>query len=530
MGNIKTLGVMLDCSRNAVMNIDFLKKYIKIIADMGYNALMLYTEDTFEVDNEPFFGRFRGRYSKEELKEINRYCLENNIELIPCIQTLAHLNAIFKWREEYDKINDCDDILLIDDERTYTLIDNMFSSISQCFTSKKIHIGMDEAYRVGLGKYLSKNGYKDRFDVINNHLHKVCKIADKYGFEPMIWSDMFCKLALQTTDYYKEADLEQIRKKADLPDNVSLVYWDYYSKDKKRYENMIKTNKAFQRPVVFAGGAWTWRGFAPDNKFSMETLFPAITACKENEISDIFITLWGDDGAECSKASVLPSLMYAAETVKGNNDIDKIKEKFKKITGADFDSFMLLDKLDTPGGKHYDNPSKYLLYNDPFTGIKDYLCKEGDNFYYENLAKKLNTASGKGDFSYIFNTLEKLCNILAVKSELGIKTRKAYMQKDKKELERIANEEYNAAIERIKEFYKEFKKQWMKDNKPYGFDVQDIRLGGLIMRLEDCKDRILQYVNGETESIHELSEPILECSTYNSWGVVSTPNVLSHIF
>ena len=71
---------------------------------MGYNALMLYTEDTFEANNEPFFGHFRGRYSKEELKEINRYCLEKNIELIPCIQTLAHLNAIFKWQEEYDKI------------------------------------------------------------------------------------------------------------------------------------------------------------------------------------------------------------------------------------------------------------------------------------------------------------------------------------------------------------------------------------------------------------------------------------------
>ena len=32
-----TLGIMLDLSRNAVMNMDNLKNYIQIIAKMGYN-------------------------------------------------------------------------------------------------------------------------------------------------------------------------------------------------------------------------------------------------------------------------------------------------------------------------------------------------------------------------------------------------------------------------------------------------------------------------------------------------------------
>ena len=37
---------------------------------MGLNSMMLYTEDTYTVDNYPYFGYLRGRYSKEELKEI----------------------------------------------------------------------------------------------------------------------------------------------------------------------------------------------------------------------------------------------------------------------------------------------------------------------------------------------------------------------------------------------------------------------------------------------------------------------------
>ena len=45
----QTLGVMLDMSRNAVMKPEELKKFAATIKKMGYNTLMLYTEDTYEI-------------------------------------------------------------------------------------------------------------------------------------------------------------------------------------------------------------------------------------------------------------------------------------------------------------------------------------------------------------------------------------------------------------------------------------------------------------------------------------------------
>lgn len=90
------LGVMLDCSRNAVMSVPTLKEWMDIMADLGYNTLMLYTEDTYEVDNQPYFGYLRGKYSQQELREIDSYASEKGIEFIPAIQTLAHLNSIFR--------------------------------------------------------------------------------------------------------------------------------------------------------------------------------------------------------------------------------------------------------------------------------------------------------------------------------------------------------------------------------------------------------------------------------------------------
>ena len=530
----KMLGVMIDCSRNAVMNVDSVKEFAGILKKMGYNTIMLYTEDTYELNDNPLFGYMRGRYSKKELKELDIYCNSIGIELIPCIQTLAHLNAMFKW-EEYADINDCDDILLMDDEKTYKLIENMFETLSECFTSRKIHIGMDEAYRVGTGKYEEKHGVSDKFEIINNHLHKVCELADKYRFEPMIWSDMFVKFALNTNNYYEIKDASEIRNKADLPENVSLVYWDYYSTEYDSYVERIKINKAFGKKVYFAGGAWTWKSFAPDNKFSIKATKVAVDACNATEIDGMFVTMWGDDGGECSPYTVLPSLMCCAEFLNGNSDMESIKAKFKSITGCEFDDFMLLDTLDTPGGKHEyspgrheGNPSKYILYNDMFMGLSDYRCSQSDNQYYAELKEKISCIKNKGSFSTLFDAYERLADVLSVKSFLGVKTRKAYMSDNKEEIKEIIKE-YDALIVKLEKFHESYEKLWHEKNKPHGFDIQDLRIGGVIQRVKSCKKRLIAYLNGDIAEIPELKEEIIEAQPCTRWSRLVSANIIAHI-
>ena len=520
------LGVMIDCSRNAVMKPEKVKEFASIIRKMGYDTLMLYTEDTYEVDNQPLFGYMRGRYTKEELKEIDLYCKNIGIELVPCIQTLAHLSCMFKWKE-YKSINDCDDILLIDEEKTYRLIEDMFSSLSQCFSSKKIHIGMDEAWNVGIGRYKTLHGDCDRFELINKHLHRVCETAKKYGLQAMLWSDMFCRLASGSNGYYNGGGISKILEKAALPDNVSLIYWDYYSNDYQRYHDMIKLNQAFGREVIFAGGAWTWKGFAPDNTMSIENTEAALNACRDCGVNNVFLTAWGDDGAECSCYSVLPTMMYAAEKIKGNDDMASIKERFKEITGCDFDSFMLLDGLDTPGGKHEHNPSKYLLYNDLFCGLNDYRCNEADDSYYRELAEKLRAVNVTGKFGYLFDMYTNLADVLAVKSSLGIRTRKVYLDGDKEALKGLA-EDYSLMIEKLEKFHEVFEEYWLEENKPFGFEIQDIRIGGVLQRAKSCRGRLLKFINGETESIPELEEKLIEENCGIHWSRMISAGCVTH--
>ncbi len=126
---------MADQSRNAVMNMNTAKRMIRYLAALGFDSLMLYTEDTYEVKNQPYFGYMRGRWTQDELKELVAYGELFGIELIPCIQALAHLKRMMRWKC-YKDIIDFDDILLAGDEKTYAFIEDTFKACAACFKSR----------------------------------------------------------------------------------------------------------------------------------------------------------------------------------------------------------------------------------------------------------------------------------------------------------------------------------------------------------------------------------------------------------
>ena len=533
----KYFGVMLDMSRNAVMKPATLHKFVDYISSFGYNMLQLYTEDTYKVNNEPYFGYLRGGYTKEEIQEIDAHCKEKGVELIPCIQTLAHLGTIFKYFE-YRNVNDFADILLIDEPRTYQLIDNMFASLAEAFSSRKVHIGMDEAHMVGLGKYMDKHGICNRYELLNKHLAKVVEIAKKYGFEPMMWSDMFFRMANQGAYYGRNPKLpkEAIEK---VPD-VSLVYWDYYHTKKDDYRAMVKAHEKFGKDIWFAGGVWSWVGFTPANRYSLQTMKPAMDVCRECDVNNIFFTLWGDNGKECSYFALLPSLYYLRRYYDGVKDRKQIAQEFKELTGESFERMMNLDDANYVGENKegFRDPSKYMLYNDPFFGWMDTQVQEGvDKEYKANARKYALYAKQSENFGYIYDVLSKLCKVLSYKYTLGVRVREAYQVRDEDALKALIVD-FKKTEKAIKAFYKSFRTLWHIENKPHGFEVQDMRLGGLMQRMEHCRERLEAYVNGTEKSLPELEEVLLDfwgngmeytkrTPSYPNWGMIITQNQLN---
>ena len=58
------------------------------------------------------------------------------------------------------------------------------------------------------------------------------------------------------------------------------------------------------------------------------------------------------------------------------------------------------------------------------------------------------------------------------------------------------------AVEALRQVWRRL---WESTNKPFGFEVLDFRMGGIIARLKTAADRLAAYSRGEIDDIPELS-------------------------
>ena len=523
---IKELGFMLDCSRNAVPTVETVKQLICLLALIGYTYLELYTEETYELPDEPYFGYKRGRYSEMELREIVAFSKMFGVQMVPCIQTLAHLQNLANWRPYFDHM-DIDDILMVGDERTYALIRKMITYCREVFETERIHIGMDEAFHLGRGRYTDVNGYRSKHEIYLEHLKNVFAICQELGMKPDFWADGF---------YDTDLPLEDI--KAIFNGNQLPIYWEYSIEEKEPHAEKMRKLKEYAGHVSYAGATWRCLGYAPNNALSDRVANVAFEAAFECGVEDILMTAWGDDGGECSFYTLLPSMWHAAELIYPiKTDKEKIIES---LTGYTDEEWRMCDKMNyvMPNASKLCNSVKYLLHNDFLIGLLDANIPENAGEVYRELLPKFEELEQKENrFSYLFKTYAAACKVLIKKATYSKRLYKAYQEKDKDAIRHMV-----AELEPIKEgllqFYDTYRIQWMKENKGFGFEILDVRIGGLISRADTVKYVLEEYLAGRMERIYELEEGRIEyfcgrlqgddiyAPLHNVWSTLYTVNRL----
>ena len=163
----------------------------------------------------------------------------------------------------------------------------------------------------------------------------------------MMLSEMFFRMAFGGAYRVREGEIAP-EIMAKVPENVTLVYWDYYSLDRQIFDHMIECHLKFNNPVIFAGGAWKWSGFAPHNAFSLASTKLQLDSCAEHGVGSVIVTGWGDNGGEASQFSTLPTMRYFAERLytQGEAPAELLEERSRTLFGMGFDELMLLDRPD----------------------------------------------------------------------------------------------------------------------------------------------------------------------------------------
>lgn len=517
-------GVMLECS-SGVESVKGVKEFIRQSALMGYTYIGLYTETTYEIENEPYFGYKAGKYSIEEIKEIVDYAESFSIEIIPYIQTLGHLSSLFHW-DEYYPLKDINDTLLVEYDKTYELIENMLISLRKAYKTNRINLGMDEAYYMGFGRYhwFINDTLPNRELLFIEHIKKVVALAEKHGFTiPEIWHDNIFNIKFKgyivpPKEIWKPFD-DVVRQ--NFP-KVKLRFWYYGLRDEEDYDRYFSYVKSLSNDVGFANAVYGWTSFCPEN-YKIERFAQVMkSACLKNGINNILITVWSGKNAPLSMLAGFIHYIETCSTVSGYD----INEHAKFLFGYSYDELLLLDipdklKFDGVEQPSGGNPSYYIMADDPLLGVMEKHIPSNAESYYKDCAKILgDLAMRESEVSYLYRFESELCKTLSEKALLSTKIKRSYDQKDINALSNIVKE-IPSIIDSVNNFYIEYKKYWSIFNKTIDFKVYDMRLGGLVVRLNYAKELLTKFINGEIEKIEELEEERLPVFKNSSGKIVN---------
>ncbi|KAJ1814345.1 hypothetical protein LPJ75_002810 [Coemansia sp. RSA 2598] len=541
----ETLALMIDCSRNGVMSVASVCAMLRNMALMGYNMLQLYTEDTYKVPDEPFFGYLRGGYTQEELRAVDDYAFSLGIEVVACIQTLGHLGQMLQW-PRYAGLRDTNEVILSRLPETYAFLEKLIRAVSAPLRSRRIHIGMDEAYGVGEGRFRALFGAQEGTAIFVEHLARVHAICAQLGLRPMIWSDMLFCLAAKNNALYAYYDqsnnpAEAFSKVEGIPPDIDLVFWDYYHTQPEIYARKIQQHRELgcDSPWM-AGGAWTWSRLWCYLPFSLESNRASLVAAKSpaGRVSSFMLTIWGDEGNECDFFSALPVMLYAgnhAYTDRPEIDASFMEDTFAAICGGSLGDWMHASRLDEipPQDGMMDmraalpsNMSKWILWEDPMLSFMSPQYAALDlELHFTQIADRLldcalsSTNSGRtaapgssAAVRYPLNRLLRLpgllARVLSLKSHLRDKLVVPYRAGDRATLLQVAETRLRPLIEAQRELWLYHRSRWHRIYKPFGWETLELRYGGLTARLQTMYDRIVAFCLQQPGSVLRRSRAI----------------------
>lgn len=507
-GYFETIGVMFNASSCAIPTVDSVKLMTDYLAVMGYNLMMLYTEDTVELENRPYFGHMQGRYTKAELKVIDDYAYDYGIEVIPCLECYGHMASYLKWAEA-KPIKDTASVLLAREEATFVFLDELIGEVSSCFRSKRIHIGMDEAWDMGRGAFLDRNGYVPPVQIFNEYMERLIGITNKYDLIPMMWSDMYFRINSRTgSDYYGEYIQISPETKAMIPKEVQLVFW-HYGEEPHCDDYMLKKHLELDRDVIFAGGLWDWSGLFPEHNYAYEATKFSLEACRNNGVKEMMVTSWNS----VNLFTNLFGLSFTAELCyKQDSSEEELRKRFEAVSGGDYDAFFRMSNFHNKFGETEEYPDfnqrflgKHLFWQDILGGFYEHCLEDCPmSGHYEAQAEQMKQYSGKWEEFY--RLAETVFAYLSVKTRIAETLYPAYKAKDRETLEQITEVLLPRLGELTREVHRRQQAVWCTYYRQNGWWFYDYALGGMMMRCETAKELLKQFLAGEIPAVDELEE------------------------
>jgi hypothetical protein len=312
-------GFMLDISRDKVPTMASLFSLVDQLAQWKINEFQLYTEHTFAYQNHQTVWKDASPMTAEQIKELDAYCRNHFIDLVPNQNSFGHMKRWLKHKE-YEHLAELPQpgktiwgmmsrtSLSPVEPGSLELMKELYAELLPNFTSRYFNIGCDETVELGVGKSKALCQEKGKGRVYLDFVLALKNEVDQYDRTTQFWGDII---------------LHHPELIPELPKDMVALIWGYDAKHP--FDTQCWQFKKAGLPYYVCPGTSSWNSIIGRNKNGFANLKNAAINGQKHGAKGFLNTSWGDQGHWQPISVSYPGILYGAVlswNVNNNADID----------------------------------------------------------------------------------------------------------------------------------------------------------------------------------------------------------------
>lgn len=328
---IPNRGYYYDVTRGRIPTLDWLKRLADKLAFYKINQLQLYIEHSFLFENLSEVWRDDTPLTPEDILELDAYCRERNIDLIPSLSSFGHLYKVLRTRQfsHLCELPDSENqpfgfvdrmehhTIDVSNPESLAFVKRLIEEYLPLFSSDYFNIGADETFDLGKGRssQLAQKVGKNRMYL--DFVKELCSFLVTKGKKPMFWGDIICG--------FPEAVKE-------LPAETICLNWGYSREEKEDSTQSLAHAGARQ---YCCPGVCGWDQFVNLIEDSYENIRRMCTYASQYGAEGVLITDWGDCGHINHCDFGMTGMIYGA-SFSWNQKIPSFEEINRQISRIEY--------------------------------------------------------------------------------------------------------------------------------------------------------------------------------------------------
>lgn len=285
-------GVMLDISRDKVYRLETLFMLIDELASWKINQLQLYMEHTFAYLGHEIVWQDASPLTAEDILQLDRYCRDRYIELVPNQNSLGHMSRWLKhkayqhlaerttpftmpWGEVHTEPFSLAPVL----PQSLSFISSLYDQLLPNFSSGMVNVGCDETFDIGAGKSEAACQEKGLGQVYLDYVLALHQDLSKRGKTMQFWADII----LQHPELISQ-----------LPKDAIALVWGYDAGHP--FDDETKVFHEASIPYYVCPGTSSWNSIGGRLDNMIQNCVTAAEQGQKNGAAGYLNTDWGDNG------------------------------------------------------------------------------------------------------------------------------------------------------------------------------------------------------------------------------------------